>query len=348
MKFGIIGSGSWGTALAKILTDNNNSINWWIRNEADIAFFKKRHHNPQYLGSANFDISLINFQNDITAVIHHSDAVILVIPSAYASPALTGLPKNIFQNKKIISAIKGILPEQNLLLNDFLKQEFAVNLADYFTILGPCHAEEVAAEKLSYLTFSGVDNETTRKISSHFKNEYINTVENGDIYGVQFAAILKNIYALGAGIAHGLEYGDNFLSVFIANCADEMAGFLRKTGIQNVEVGSIDHKPAAPLQAESHRINYAASVYLGDLLVTCYSLYSRNRTFGNMIGKGYSVKAAQLEMNMVAEGYNASRCIYNINKKIQADMPVAETIYKILWESFPALEGFKTIEGTLV
>ena len=181
------------------------------------------------------------------------------------------------------------------------------------------------------------------------KHDYINTIENSDMYGVQYAAVLKNIYALGAGIAHGLEYGDNFLSVLIANSADEMAGFLRKAGIKNIEVGSLEHKLSkAGTSNEKNKTNYAASVYLGDLLVTCYSLYSRNRTFGNMIGKGYSVKAAQLEMNMVAEGYNASKCIYNINKKTLADMPIAEMIYKILWENMPALEGFKEIEETLV
>ena len=347
MKFGIIGSGSWGTALAKILTDNKHSINWWIRSQAVIGHFKKRHHNPQYLSSAYFDTNLLHLTTNVEEVISGSDYILIVVPSAYALDVLGGLPKNIFQNKKIISAIKGILPEQNLLLNDYLKNEYAVELANYFTILGPCHAEEIAAEKLSYLTFSGVDVETTQLIAAHFKTDYLNTIDNTDIYGVQFAAILKNIYALGAGIAHGLEYGDNFLSVLIANSADEMAGFLRKAGIQNIEVGSIEHT-VLHTRNEKHTTNYAASVYLGDLLVTCYSLYSRNRTFGNMIGKGYSVKSAQLEMNMVAEGYNASKCIYNINKKILADMPIAEIIYKILWENMPALDGFKKIEETLV
>ena len=347
MKFGIIGSGSWGTALAKILTDNNNSINWWIRSEANIGHFKSRHHNPQYLSSAYFDTSLLHLTTNVAEVINNSDCIIIVVPSAYTAEALSGLPKDIFQNKKIISAIKGILPEQNLLLNDYLKNEYSVELADYFTVLGPCHAEEVAAEKLSYLTFSGIDSEATQLIASHFKNDYINTLDNNDIYGVQFAAVLKNIYAIGAGIAHGLEYGDNFLSVLIANSADEMAGFLRKAGIQNVEVGSIEHT-VPHTRSEKHTTNYAASVYLGDLLVTCYSLYSRNRTFGNMIGKGYSVQSDQLEMSMVAEGYNASKCMYIINKKILAEMPVAETIYKILWENLPAEEGFREIEKTLV
>lgn len=347
MKFGIIGSGSWGTALAKILTDNKNTILWWIRSEANIGHFRNRHHNPQYLSSAYFDTNLLQLETNIAEVIRNSDYVVIAVPAAFAAAVLSPLPKNIFKNKKIVSAVKGILPERNLLLNEYLKLEFGVELSDYFTVLGPCHAEEVAAEKLSYITFSGVDISTTQLIASYFKNEYINTIDNDDIYGVQFAAVLKNIYAIGAGIAHGLEYGDNFLSVLIANSADEMAGFLRKAGIENVEVGSIDHT-VSPIRNEKHTTNYAASVYLGDLLVTCYSLYSRNRTFGNMIGKGYSVKSAQLEMNMVAEGYNASKCMYIINKRILAEMPVAETIYNILWEHLSPREGFRAIEKILL
>jgi len=347
MKFGIIGSGSWGTALAKILTDNKNEINWWLRSDSNISIFKSRSHNPHYLRSAFFDTGLINFSTEVEEVIKQSDCLVIVVPSAFAAEVLSGLPKNIFKNKKIVSAIKGILPEQNVLLNEFLKDEFGVELKNYFTVLGPCHAEEVAAEKLSYLTFSGIDETTTRSISMHFKTPYLNTLHNTDIYGVQYAAILKNIYAIGAGIAHGLEYGDNFLSVLIANSADEMVGFLRKAGIQNVEVGTIEHHPETH-NAHKKITNYAASVYLGDLLVTCYSLYSRNRTFGNMIGKGYSVQSAQLEMSMIAEGYNASKCMFIINEKVKANMPIAETIYRILWNELPANEGFEEIEKTLV
>ena len=347
MNFGIIGSGSWGTALAKILTDNKNKINWWLRSDTNISSFKIRSHNPQYLRSAFFDTSFIRFSTNVEEVIEKSDCIIIVVPSAFAADALRGLPKNIFKNKKIVSAVKGILPQKNILLNEFLKNEFDVKLKDYFTVLGPCHAEEVAAEKLSYLTFSGIDEPTTQIISLHFKTPYLNTLHNTDIYGVQYAAILKNIYAIGAGIAHGLEYGDNFLSVLIANSADEMAGFLRKAGIQKVEVGTIDHNLTT--HNENKKItNYAASVYLGDLLVTCYSLYSRNRTFGNMIGKGYSVQSAQLEMSMVAEGYNASKCMFIINQKVKAEMPIAETIYRILWNELQADEGFEEIEKVLV
>ncbi|HRI23611.1 MAG TPA: NAD(P)-binding domain-containing protein [Ferruginibacter sp.] len=345
MNFGILGSGSWGTAIAKILTDNGNSIYWWNRSQDDIDYLKSRHHNPRYLPTAHFDITKLKLTTDPADVIRNSDCVVIVVPSAYAVQALAGLGRNIFSEKKIVSAIKGILPDNNLLLNEYLGNEFGVELKNYFAVLGPCHAEEVASEKLSYLTFTGIDEKTTHAIAACFKTPYLNTVENNDIYGVQFAAILKNIYAVGAGIAHGLDYGDNFLSVFIANCADEMAGFLKKAGIKNIEVGHTDIRQPS----EEHRPpNYAASVYLGDLLVTCYSLHSRNRAFGNMIGKGYSVKAAQLEMSMVAEGYYAGKCMHVINQKVMADMPIADTVYKILWENLPATEGFNTIEQTLI
>jgi glycerol-3-phosphate dehydrogenase (NAD(P)+) len=345
MTFGILGSGSWGTAIAKILTDNGNTIHWWNRSEAHIEYIRDRHHNPQYLPAAHLDVSRLRLTTNPAEVIRNSDLIVLAIPSAYTDNALAGLDRNIFNGKKIISAIKGILPEKNLLLNEYLKNEFNVELKDYFAVLGPCHAEEVAAEKLSYLTFSGIDQKTTHEIANCFKTTYLNTVENDDIYGVQYAAVLKNIYAVGSGIAHGLDYGDNFLSVFIANCADEMAGFLKKAGIKNIEVGHTDIRKSS---IEQRSNNYAASVYLGDLLVTCYSLHSRNRAFGNMIGKGYSVKAAQLEMSMVAEGYNASKCIHTINNTVQADMPIASTIYKILWENQPAAAGFNNIELCLV
>jgi len=345
MTFGILGSGSWGTALAKILTDNGNTIYWWHRSETVIKHIQTRHHNLHYLPAAQFNITKLKLTTSATEVIDHADCIIIAIPSAYATDVLQQLDKKIFENKKIISAIKGILPEHNLLLNDYLQQQFNFPLKDYFAVLGPCHAEEVAAEKLSYLTFSGIDESMTQQLATYFKTAYLNTVDNNDIYGVQYAAILKNIYAVGSGIAHGLDYGDNFLSVLIANSADEMASFLIKSGIKNIEVGHTDHWT----ENSQHRsANYAASVYLGDLLVTCYSLHSRNRSFGNMIGKGYSVKNAQLEMSMVAEGYNASKCMHIINQSVNADMPIAEAVYKILWENLPAKQGFNEIEATLV
>ena len=345
MRFGVIGSGSWATALAKILTDNGAPINWWIRNPAIIQHLRSRRHNPQYLPSVNFDIRLLEMTGEVADVVAASDCLLIAVPSAYVAATLEKLDRKALAGKKIISAVKGILPEQNLLLNDYLSQEFGTALTDYFTVMGPCHAEEVAAEKLSYLTFSGQDETLTQEIASYFSTPYINTIINTDIYGVQFAGVLKNIYGLGAGIAHGLEYGDNFLSVLIANCADELASFLLKVGIRHIEVGI--HEEEDPV-SHKRSANYAASVYMGDLLVTCYSLHSRNRTFGNMIGKGYSVRSAQLEMNMVAEGYNASKCIYLINKEIGAEMPIAGTIYRILWENVKAREGFKQIEPYLV
>lgn len=345
MTYGIIGSGSWGTAIAKILSDNGHHIQWWNRSETAIEQFRKRSHNPQYLPSARFDMKQLSLSTDLNHVVSHSDVIIMAVPSAYVVEVLSALPKNAFEGKKILSAVKGILPEENLLLNDYLTREFKLELSDYFAVLGPCHAEEVAAEKLSYLTFSGIDESMTNTIANNFKSSYLRTIVNKDIYGVQYAAILKNIYAVGSGIAHGLDYGDNFLSVLIANSADEMAGFLRKAGIINAEVGYIDHKRNTP--GVTHN-DYAASVYMGDLLVTCYSLHSRNRSFGNMIGKGYAVKAAQLEMSMVAEGYNAARCMYIINQSVNADMPIAEAVYKILWQNQSAKSAFKEIEDLLI
>jgi len=345
MQWGIIGSGSWATALAKLLTGNNHPVNWLVRTKAMAAHFQQHHNNPTYLRSVYFNTDLITFDTEITTILSRSDCLLVAVPSAFVLDTLRPLPKDSLHGKKIISAVKGILPQNNLLLNDYLKKEYNLPLEAYYTIMGPCHAEEVASEKLSYLTFSGLDTTATAEIASHFDTANLNTITNNDIYGVQYAAILKNIYALGAGIAHGLEYGDNFLSVLIANSADEMAGFLRKVGIQHIEVGV--HEDDDPITHKKSP-NYAASVYLGDLLVTCYSLYSRNRTFGNMIGKGYSVKSAQLEMNMVAEGYNACKCIYQINKDIGCQMPIAETIYRILWENVKPSEGLKQIEEILV
>src|SRR5215813_8322079 len=267
--FGIIGSGSWGTALAKILTDNNHQINWWIRNAETIQQIQRRKHNPHYLSSAYFDVGLLSMQNDLRSVIANSDVIIIAVPSAFIEETIGKLEGNIFENKKIVSAIKGIIPQKNVLLNAWLLNHFDVLLEDYFVVLGPCHAEEVAAEKLSYLTFSGIDVTKAEEIASNFRTDYINTIVNHDILGVQYAAVLKNIYALGAGIAHGLEYGDNFQSVYIANSADEMASFLRKAGIEHIVVG--EHAGNDPDHRKTP--NYAASVYLGDLLVTCYSLY---------------------------------------------------------------------------
>jgi glycerol-3-phosphate dehydrogenase (NAD(P)+) len=335
MQIAILGGGSWATALAKMLCDNGHKIHWWLRNEKVINHIRNRRHNPQYLSSVYFNPQLLSLSSDAAAVIGACDTIVVCVPSSYLLEALQGLPADIWQGKKVVSAVKGILPnESHQLLNEYLSEQFNLPVENYFTIMGPCHAEEVAAEKLSYLTFSGEDVATAQQIADHFKTYYLNPVVTHDIWGTQYAAVLKNIYAVGAGVAHGLEYGDNFLSVYIANVADEMVGFLKK----------VMETKQAP---DAGKINYASSVYLGDLLVTCYSLFSRNRTFGNMIGKGYSVKVAQLEMNMVAEGYPASKGVYFTNQVVNANIPIAETIYKILWEHLPAEEGFKQIEQVL-
>ncbi len=345
IKLGIIGSGSWSTALAKILTDSGHHIQWWIRNDDNIKLMQQKRHNPHYLSSVEFNMSLVTLSSDIKEVVKNADVLVLGVPSAYVEATLSLLSADDLKNKKIISAIKGLVPGHDILLNDFLYRNYHFPLENYFAVLGPCHAEEVAAEKLSYLTISGYDIKMAEVVAGYFNVDYIRTVVNQDILGVQYAAVLKNIYALGTGIAKGLDYGDNFLSVFIANCADEMAGFLKKFGAQHIVVG--EHSEEDPV-THVKMPSYAASVYLGDLLVTCYSLYSRNRSFGNMIGKGYSVQAAQLELNMVAEGYHASKCIHNINQTIGAEIPIAHTIYEIVWQKISAAKGFKAIEEVLV
>lgn len=337
-KVGIIGSGSWATALAKILTDNGQEINWWIRNEETIRYMQQRHHNKHYLTSVYFDTQLLQLSSSIAATVAGSDILVLAVPSAFLVAVLDQLSAADLQGKRIVSAIKGLVPKGNVLINEYLSEKFDVPADRYFTITGPCHAEEVANEKLSYLTFSGTSYEAAGEIAGLFTNSYLQTTVNTDVIGVQQAAVLKNIYALGAGIAHGLEYGDNFLSVYITNCFREMQYFLELFEQQrSVQTG---------LEAVVH--NYNASAYLGDLLVTCYSLHSRNRTFGNMIGKGYSVKAAQLELNMIAEGYYASKCIAEMNERVGAPMPVARAVYDILWENRHASEVFQSLEKDFI
>lgn len=333
MNIGVIGSGSWGTAQIKILTDNGYRVSWAVRNERIRDQLLHRHHNPHYLHSVHFDINLLDIHVHPSDVFERADLIIIAVPSAYMQQVFEGIEKESCNRKYIVSAVKGMIPEQNLLLNEYLEDEFSFPLSSYVTIMGPCHAEEVAAEKLSYLTFSSINNELAKQVSELYANSYINTVLNEDIFGVQYAAIMKNIYALGAGIAHGLEYGDNFQSVFMANCANEMATFLALAA--NKKGGMRDSSA------------FMASAYLGDLLVTGYSLFSRNRTFGNMIGKGYAVQSAQLEMNMIAEGYPASRAIFGVNKEIGAHLPIAKIIYEILWENCCPETGFKEIENVL-
>ena len=333
-RIGIIGSGSWATAIAKIVTENGHQITWCLRQQSNIDYFEKRKHNPHYLRNAYFDLQKISFSTDIKLVVAASDIIIIAVPSIHIETTLASLEVGDLKDKLIVSAVKGVLPVHNILLNDWLAQKFNFPLSSYFTLLGPSHAEEVAAEQLSYLTFSGLDENATTTIASYFKSEYINTIVNKDVIGVQYAGVAKNIYALGAGIAHGLEYGDNFLSVFIANCANEMQVLLKEIAKKELN--------------DASNMNHNASVYLGDLLVTCYSLHSRNRTFGNMIGKGYSVRSAELELNMVAEGYNASKCIHTMNQSLKVKLPIMDAVYQILWEGAAPDLTFKNLEQILV
>jgi len=330
---GIIGSGSWGTALAKILTDGGNSVHWWMRSDVVAEGLRARGHNSQHLTSVRFSADRIHPSTDLRATLDACDTVVFAVPSAYAESVLAAAPQKVWRSKAIISAIKGILPESRQLLGDFLVEQHHFPLEKYVAITGPCHAEEVAAERTSYLTFSGLDDKLTAAAAALFRNAYIHTSHNHDIWGAQFAAVLKNIYAVGAGIAHGLDYGDNFLSVYITACFREMLRFVKKHFKRH---HPSDEKP-----------DFFTSAYLGDLLVTCYSLHSRNRRFGTMIGKGYSVQAAQLEMNMVAEGYHASRGMSVIARQLNLKTPIADCIHAVLWEGEPAQAVFARLEGLI-
>ena len=333
MKYGILGSGSWATAIVKILTGNGQTVNWWIRNPHNLQKIAEKKHNPHYVSSITFNTAQLQMDTDLVKMVQQSDVLVIAIPSAYITTSFGVLDAATLAGKKILSAVKGIIRNDNQLLNEYLAAQFGVPEANYAVVSGPCHAEEVAEEKLSYLTFSSINTDDAKGYAGDFSCDYIHTIVNNDVPGVQYAAVLKNIYAVGAGIAHGLDYGDNFMSVYMANAADEMVGFLRKV--------VWDKTPDV-------KINYAASAYLGDLLVTGYSLHSRNRRFGNYIGKHFSVAAAQLEMNMVAEGYYASKGMYLINQKIEAQMPIATAIYKILWEEETAEDAFAGIERILI
>lgn len=332
-QIGIIGNGSWGTALAKILTDNGQSIYWWVRNSEAKNHLQTRHHNPHYLTSVRFLPETIKPTDNLKKVLEDCQTIIVAVPSAYAQQVIESVDNSLWKGKNIISAIKGVLPDCNLLLSDYLAQRPEFDLQQYVAITGPCHAEEVAYERLSYLTFSGLNDDLTGSVARAFNNTYISTTFNHDIWGAQFAAVLKNIYAIGAGIAHGLDYGDNFLSVYITACYREMYRFL--------------DAHFEKVHPSNERPDFHTSAYLGDLLVTCYSLHSRNRTFGAMLGKGYSVKAAMLEMNMVAEGYYASRGMQSISAEIDLQIPIARCIYQILWENQPAAEIFQKLEKML-
>ena len=308
----VIGGGSWATALMKILLNNNSGIQWWIRKEETVNFIKTYHHNPNYLSDVELDLEKINVSSALKEVLLISDIVILAVPAAFLKSALSSVTRADFKGKYVYSAIKGIVPEDNLIVGEFMHQQFDIPLDHIGVITGPCHAEEVALEKLSYLTIAGADHAATSALAASFNCRYIKTIVSDDIYGTEYSAVLKNVMALASGICHGLGYGDNFHAVLISNAIQEIKRFVDKV---------------SPIARD-----IKGSAYLGDLLVTAYSQFSRNRTFGSMIGKGYSVKSAQAEMNMIAEGYYAAKCINEINKKYQVDLPICNAVYAILYE----------------
>jgi len=313
-KILIVGGGSWATANIKMLTDNavEKEIFWWMRNAKAVEHVQQFRRNPNYLSSVEIKVPSPNISTDLKALIGQVNTILLNVPAAFLKEALTGITPEDFAGKKVISAIKGIVPDENLIIGEFLNQRYGVPFDHLMVISGPCHAEEVALEKLSYLTIASQNHELAAEFAGMLSTRYINTIVSDDIYGTEYAAVLKNIYAIASGICHGVGYGDNFQSVLISNCIRELERFVDA-------VHPIDR-------------DIKESAYLGDLLVTAYSQFSRNRTFGNMIGKGYTVTSAQLEMNMIAEGYYAVNCLHQINKQYKVYMPICSSVYAILYE----------------
>jgi glycerol-3-phosphate dehydrogenase (NAD(P)+) len=310
-KIAVIGGGSWATALAKIVLSTQPEINWYMRRLDRIDDFKRMKHNPAYLTSITFDTNQIHFYSDINKVVKDSDTLIFATPSPYLKQHLHKL-KTPLSNKFVISAIKGIVPDENMLISDYFSEYYKIPEENVAIIAGPCHAEEIALERLSYLTIACKNLDKAGSISAIFNNRYLKSSCSKDVTGIEYASVLKNVYAIVAGICHGMKYGDNFQAVFLSNAIKEMARFLDAVHVLERDI--------------------TASAYLGDLLVTAYSRYSRNRTFGTMIGKGYSVKTAQLEMEMIAEGYYGTKCIHEINERYHADIPILNALYAILYE----------------
>jgi glycerol-3-phosphate dehydrogenase (NAD(P)+) len=317
-KIAVIGGGSWATAIVKMLQNNCENVGWYIRNNDTIDYIKRYHHNPHYISSAQLNTERLNISSNLKAIVEAAELVILAVPSAFLHDTLKKTDIS-FENKYVFSAIKGIIPETNQIVGEYLMQHFNLPHRSLGVITGPCHAEEVAMERLSYLTIASPSQELARALAEKLNCRYLKTTLSDDIYGTEYSAVLKNVFAIASGICHGLGYGDNFQAVLISNAIQEIKRFVDA-------VHPIERDIKSP-------------AYLGDLLVTAYSQFSRNRTFGNMLGKGYSVKFAQMEMNMVAEGYYAVKCIYEINKKYQVEMPITNAVYNIIYERIsPAIE----------
>jgi len=331
----VIGAGSWGTAIIKILSEHKktpdskmDNLMWWIRSAEKAKFIIEKHHNPDYISSIEIHPDLVQVSNNLKEIVSKCDIIILAVPSAFLKESLESIDADDLKGKVIISAIKGLLPHSKKIVGDFITEEFKVSDTNIMVISGPCHAEEVASEKLSYLTIAGSNQEMARHFASMLNNRYIRTVISNDVRGTEYGAVLKNIYAVMAGVCHGLGYGDNFQAVLMSNAIREMKRFLRNITDTN------------------RKINHSA--YLGDLLVTGYSQHSRNRTFGNMIGKGYTVKSAQLEMNMVAEGYYSIKTMYELNKNLQINMPILDAAYNIIYNNASAKIEVENLTEKLV
>ena len=325
-KIAVFGGGSWATAIVKMLSENIETVGWYMRNVEAIEHIKKNKHNPNYLSSAELHPDKLDLSNDINYTVANYDVLIFVIPSAFLKSELEKLT-NSLDAKIIFSAIKGIVPESGLIVGEHFNEMYNVPIDNIGVITGPCHAEEVAMERLSYLTLACQDEEKARILSRFIAGRYIKTKISDDIIGTEYAAMLKNIYAIAAGIAHGLGYGDNFQSVLMSNAIREMKRYIKKV-----------HKM---------KRNINNSAYLGDLLVTGYSTFSRNRMFGNMIGKGYTVKSAQMEMSMVAEGYYATESAYHIKQKNGAKTPIIDTVYNVLYQGKNPKKQFEKLTNKL-
>lgn len=325
-KFAVIGGGSWATAIAKMLCENQEKIAWYMRSTYALEHLKHQKHNPNYLSSVAFDTKKLQLTNDINEAIKFADVIIFAIPSAFLSGELEKMTESL-EGKTIFSAIKGIVPETSLIVGEHFHTHFNIPYENIGVITGPCHAEEVALERLSYLTIACADKEKAKYLAKNVSSYYIKAKTSDDIVGTEYAAVLKNIYSIAAGIAHGLGYGDNFQAVLMSNAIREMKKFIKKV-----------HKM---------KRNINDSAYLGDLLVTGYSVFSRNRMFGNMIGKGYTVKSAQMEMSMVAEGYYAVKSAYNLNLEYKAKTPIIDAVYQILYEGKDAKAVFSKLTDKL-
>lgn len=315
----MVGGGSWATALIKILSENNVSIKWWLRKTSDAAYIKKVGHNPSYLSDVQINTRKVKVCTKIREAFRDSQYIILAVPAAFVADALVGIKPEHFDGKRVVSAIKGMIPEANQLVTDWVSHQYQVPVTHMSVIAGPCHAEEVALEKQSYLTIASQDPSGAGEVADLLRCRFVQTTPVDDIYGIEYSAVMKNIIALACGITHGLGYGDNFQAVLVSNAMQEIKRF----------VDAIYPK---------HR-DLSGSAYLGDLLVTAYSPFSRNRTFGNLIGRGYTIQSAQAEMNMIAEGYYAVKSIHAINQQFGVLMPITDAVYNILYErASPTLE----------